>query len=378
MKGRIKVIPGGSSAGKTWAIIPILIDKCIKNPGLTVSICSESMPHLKRGAMRDFLNIMKLTNRYRDSQWNRTNSIYTFNNDSYIEFFGVEDSSKLLGARRSTLYINECSKVTEEVYTQLAMRTDQDIYLDYNPSNRFWTDEVLKSDEAEKLILTYKDNEALSPSVIKFLESKLVLAQTSDYWKNWCNVYLYGLPGQLEGTIFNNWTEIDSVPHDAEYVGAGLDFGFSQDPTAMVAVYRYNGGIILDEIIYRKGLSNSELSALIKDSYLKGEIYADSADPKSIDELKKYGHHIQPAKKGPDSIAAGIKLLHELPMSVTKRSINLKNELNNYTWKKDASGNNLNVPIDIFNHIIDATRYLAIMKLGKKIKGSFGFDFINI
>ena len=366
MKARIKIIPGGSSAGKTYAILPILADMCIKNPGLSVSVVSESMPHLRRGAMRDFINILKATGRYIDANWNRTNSIYNFTNGSYIEFFGVDDESKLRGARRNVLYINECNKVSEEAYTQLAMRTDQDIYLDYNPSNKFWVDNVTKEAEAEKLILTYKDNEALTQSVITFLESKLELAKSSDYWANWCKVYLSGQTGTLEGTVFNNWSEIDRIPEEAELLGFGMDFGFTNDPSTCVGVYRYNGEVILDEVIYRKGLSNADIAALLKDAGIKAEIYADSAEPKSIDEIKKYGFNIYPAKKGPDSIKAGISLLQEQPIRITKRSINLKNELEKYTWKKDMDGNSLNVPIDSHNHAIDATRYLALIKLGKK------------
>lgn len=374
MKARIKVIPGGSSAGKTYGIIPILIDKAITNPEISISIVSESIPHLKRGAMRDFINIMKMTNRYIDINWNRTNSIYTFTNGSYIEFFSVEDDSKLRGARRNILYINECNKVSEESYTQLVMRTDMDVYLDYNPSNRFWIDNVLLTDDAEKLILTYKDNEALSKTVIDFLESKIILAKTSDYWANWCNVYLYGQQGRLDDTIFNNWSEIDRIPEEANLIGYGMDFGFTNDPTTCVGIYKYNGGLIIDEIIHRKGLSNSDISRLLKESNVIGEIYADSAEPKSIDELKKYGHRIYPAKKGPDSIIYGIGLLQEQQLFVTKRSINIKQELTNYSWKKDKDGNTLNTPIDNWNHQIDAIRYLATMKLGKK-NGTPDFSF---
>jgi phage terminase large subunit len=182
MSKRIKVIPGGSSAGKTYAILAVLIDKCATTPNLSVSVVSESFPHLRKGSMRDFLNVMKNTGRYIDSHWNRTNSIYNFHNGSYIEFFGADSGDKLRGARRNVLYINECNNVNKEVYIQLAMRTDKDIFLDYNPSNKFWIDDVLESDEAEKLILTYKDNEALSDNVVKFLEEKRILALTSEYW----------------------------------------------------------------------------------------------------------------------------------------------------------------------------------------------------
>ena len=376
MKARIKIIPGGTSAGKTFSILPILADKCIKEPGLSVSIVAESMPVLRRGAMRDFLKIMKSTNRYIDVNWNRSNSIYNFSNGSFIEFFGVEDESKLRGARRNVLYINECNRVSEEVYTQLAMRTDKDIYLDYNPTGRFWIEAVKESFESEVLILTYKDNEALSESVKKFLESKLILSLSSDYWLNWCKVYLYGQQGVLEGVVFNNWSIIEHIPFEAELVGYGMDFGFTNDPSTCMAVYKYDKKIIIDEILCKKGLTNSEISSILKSENVKGQIIADSAEPKSIEELRRHGHSIFPAKKGPDSINAGINMMQQQPILITKRSINLKKNLENYCWKKDENGNSINSPIDAYNDCIDAARYLFINKLGHRGVPDFGFELL--
>lgn len=363
MKKRIKCIPGGSGAGKTYAILAILIDMAIKNDGLAISVVSESTPHLRRGAMRDFIKIMREIRRYSDSKWNRTNLIYEFSNGSYIEFFGVDDDTKLRGARRNVLYLNEANKISEEAYTQLSMRTDRDIFIDWNPSNRFWANDL---QEAEFLTLTYKDNQALPGTVVQFLESKRELAKTNDYWKNWCKVYLDGQLGALEGVVYSNWKIIDNIPQEASLIAHGLDFGYTNDPTACIAIYKYNDDIVLDEVIYRKGLSNNDISALLKDNQVKGEIYADSAEPKTIDELNKYGHKVYPTKKGPDSILAGIQLLQGKNMLVTKRSVNLVKELEGYTWKKDKDGNSLNVPIDAQNHLMDALRYVALMKLGKK------------
>ena len=367
MKARIKVIPGGSSAGKTWSILPILIDKAIKNDSLSISVVSESMPHLKRGAMRDFIKIMKLTNRFIPSSWNITNSIYTFANGSYIEFFSADDESKLRGARRNVLYINEANNIKFDAYNQLAMRTDMDIYIDYNPTHRFWCDtDVVPDDDAEVLILTYKDNEALSNTVVDYLESKIKLVATSDYWKNWVDVYVYGKVGKLEGVIFNNWSEIGGVPDDARLVGYGMDFGFTNDATTLIAVYKYNEDIILDEIIYRKGLQNSDIANLMKSNGVTDEVFADSAEPKSIAELRRYGLNVRPTKKGKDSIVFGIGILQEFNMLVTKRSSNIKDELNKYHWMKDKEGNPTNTAVDAFNHCIDAIRYLAMMKLYKR------------
>jgi len=369
MTKRIKVIPGGSSAGKTYSILPILADMAIRTPNLSISVVSESMPHLRRGALRDFQNIMKATNRWVDSHFNKTNSVYTFSNGSYMEFFSVEDSAKLRGARRNILYVNECNNISGEAYTQLAMRTDQDIYLDYNPSNRFWIEDVLKSDEAEKLILTYKDNEALSQSVIDFLEEKRVLAQTSEYWKNWCRVYLDGQQGKLEGVVFDNWRTIDSIPVEAELIAYGGDFGYSNDPTTIIGVYKYNDSLVLDEVLYQTGLTNNDIARILKQEDIREEIYFDNSEPKSIRELKNYGLRALPTVKGRDSILYGIQLLQEKELLVTRRSAHIIEELERYMWKKDREGNTLNIPIDAFNHTIDAIRYVVQVKLRKRSGG---------
>lgn len=376
MKKRIKIIPGGSSAGKTYGIIPILIDKAIATPNTSISIVSESMPHLRKGCMKDFADIMKMIQRWDRFRWNATNSQYTFANGSYIEFFSVEDETSVRGPRRNILYINECNKVAYDTYIQLAMRTDGDIYLDYNPSHRFWTEDVMLEDDAEMLVLTYKDNEALSQNTIDFLESKIELAKTSDYWKNWVNVYLYGQLGSLEGVVFSNWKVIDGVPEEAELIGGGMDFGFSNDPTTLSLVYRYNGELIIDEIIHQKGLSNNEINKLLKINDVKCDIICDSADPKSIEELRKYGHRTYPAKKGPDSILYGISILQSYKINITRQSVNVIDEFTKYSWKKDTNGNGtINVPIDIYNHQIDAIRYLAMAKLDT-IKGKKHIDYV--
>lgn len=362
MSARKKVIQGGSSAGKTFGIIPILIDRAINTPLYEITIIGQSVPHLKSGAMKDFLKIMKMTNRYISNNWNISDRVYTFTNGSTISFVNA-DGDKAVGPRRNCLYINEANLIDYNTYNQLAIRTSDDIYIDYNPVNRFWVhNEVLTEEDSELLILTYKDNEGLSKTIIDELLSKRKKAETSDYWKNWCRVYIDGEVGQLEGVIYA-FNEIDFIPEDAELLGIGLDFGYTNDPAAAVAVYKYNNNILLDELFYLKGQSNRNLAKLIEDSGLDGYIYADSAEPKSIDEIRSYGVSIQPTKKGSDSILYGISLLQEYDLFITKRSINLKNEMNTYSWKKDKDGNSLNIPIDFNNHACDAVRYVALVKL---------------
>ena len=360
---RKKIIQGGSSAGKTLAILAILIDRAIKTPDIEITVVGATVPHLKGGAMKDFLKIMKQTNRYKGDNWSITNSKYTFGNGAVIEFVNA-DGDKAVGPRRDVLYVNEANLINFETYTQLSMRTSKDIYLDFNPVNRFWVhDEVLTEPDSEMIILTYRDNEGIPVFVLEELLSKRKKADTSDYWKNWCKVYLDGEVGALEGVIFQNWTTIDSVPGVAKLLGYGMDFGFTNDPTTMIAVYKYNGKLILDEVIYQKGLLNSQIATMIKSVGAKnGPIYADSSEPKSIADIQGYGIGIYPVKKGANSVKEGIQLMQEYEYLITKSSLHLQEELNKYEWDKKK----VNEPIEIWNHCIDAARYLVWMQLGSR------------
>jgi phage terminase large subunit len=376
IKTRKKIIQGGSSSGKTYAILTILIDRCAREGNLSVSVVSESMPHLRRGAVRDFLNIMRNTNRFYDERFNKTSLTYTFGNGSYIEFFSADSPDKLKGARRNILYINECNNVSYEAYQQLSIRTNSEIYLDYNPDRTFWAiTEVMLEPDAFRIILNYKDNEALDKSVIEQFEINRRKAETSEYWKNWCKVYIDGEVGSLEGVVFDNWKEIDGIPVDARIVGVGLDFGFTNDPSAAVAVYKLDDKYILDELFYLTGLTNGAINNLLAQHIDKGvEIWADSAEPKSIRELKNYGWKINGVVKGKDSVNWSIGLIQEYNLLVTSESVNLINELQNYQWMKDKSnGGKLNIPIDAFNHAIDAMRYLFMSKGGKRTTGRVPF-----
>ena len=370
MKSRVKVIQGGTSASKTFSILAILIDRAIKTPNLEISVVAESIPHLRRGANKDFLKIMKETGRYIPTHYNKTLLRYEFSNGSYMEFFSVDDETKLRGARRNVLYLNEANNINYDAYMQLEIRTDGEIYLDFNPTSNFWAHtEVLTKDNSQHLILTYKDNEALSEEIINSLELNRQRAATSTYWENWCRVYLDGEVGQIEGTIFSDYLVIDRIPDDARILCYGLDFGFSEDPVALVAIYKYDNNLIIDEVIYRKGVLNSELSNLMKQNQVTGEIFADSAEPKSIAELKRYGHQVKPVEKGRDSVKFGIQLIQEYKLLVTKQSNNILEELSKYMWKRNRDGGYDPEPIDMYNHAMDAMRYGIMMKLGKRKEG---------
>lgn len=368
LKKRIKIIQGGTSAGKTFGILPILIDKAARTQGLEVSIVAESIPHLRRGALKDFIKIMKWTNRYIDSQFNKSLLTYQFRNGSVIEFFSADDASKLRGARRDILYINECNNVTFEAYNELAIRTKREVYLDFNPANEFWVHKELKDEpDTDFIILTYKDNEALDESIVSQIEKNREKAATSSYWANWWRVYGLGEVGSLEGVVFNNWKEIDTIPDEAKLVGIGLDFGYTNDPTAAIGIYNWNGKRIVNEIVYRTGMVNSDIAKILPSGVV---IYADSSEPKSIEEIRRYGKTIKGVTKGKDSINYGIDVMQRQEYLVTKSSTNLIKELRSYCWDVDKQGVRMNKPIDHYNHAIDALRYHEMEALG--LKSNYG------
>lgn len=368
LEKRIKIIQGGTSAGKTFGILPVLIDKAIKQPNLEVSVVAESIPHLRRGALRDFEKIMKWTNRFVDERFNKTLLKYEFSNGSFIEFFSADDASKLRGARRDVLYINECNNVTFESYNELAIRTRKEIFLDFNPSNEFWVHTELKDEsDSDFLILTYLDNEALDQSIVDQIEKNREKAATSNYWANWWKVYGEGQLGMLEGVVFNNWQLIDKIPTEARLLGIGLDFGYTNDPSAIIEVYNYNGKRIVNEVAYQTGMLNSDIARLLPKKVI---VYADSSEPKSIDEIRKHGITIKGVTKGKDSINYGIDVMQQQNYLVTSNSTNLIKELRSYIWDTDKSGKRLNKPIDHHNHAIDALRYHEMETVG--INSNYG------
>lgn len=368
LKRRVKIIQGGTSAGKTFGILPILIDKCAKEKGLEVSVVAETIPHLRRGALKDFLKIMRWTNRYFDDRFNKTLLRYEFANGSSIEFFSADDASKLRGARRDILYINECNNVTFEAYNELAIRTKREVYLDFNPANEFWVHKELKDEpDTDFIILTYKDNEALDESIVTQIEKNRDKAATSSYWANWWRVYGLGEVGSLEGVVFNNWKEIDTIPKEAKLIGIGLDFGYTNDPTAAIEIYNYNGTRIINELVYRTGMVNSDIAKILPSGII---IYADSSEPKSIEEIRRQGKTIKGVTKGADSINYGIDVMQRQDYLVTKQSTNLIKELRSYCWDVDKQGQRMRKPIDHYNHAIDALRYHEMEALG--LKSNYG------
>lgn len=377
LEKRKRVIQGGTWAGKTFGILPVLIDKAAKYSGKKITVVAETIPAIKEGALDDFKTIMQLTGRWNEDNYNATDRVYKFPaTGSRIEFKSFDSVSKAKASgKRTDLFINEGNYISFEIADALMMRTSERIWIDFNPTNEFWAHtELLTESDAEFLLLKYTDNEALPATILQELMGKVAKAFfnpdgdwndpaniKSHYWANWCRVYIAGELGSLEGVIFENWKQVDNVPADAQLIGYGLDFGYTNDPTALTAVYKWNGKRLLDEVLYQTGMINSEIAAFIK----KGvPVYADSAEPKSIEEIRRHGINIKAVVKGTDSIKFGIQIMQAQEYLITSNSRNIIKEFRSYSWDKDKAGKRLNTPIDYFNHAIDGIRYHEMMTCG--------------
>lgn len=350
---RIRAVQGGTSAAKTIGILAVAIDLAQRDekPTLT-SVVSESFPHLKRGAIRDFLMLMEEQGYYKPNRWNKTDYRYTFETGSSIEFFSADQPGKVRGPRRDRLFVNEANNIPFETFEQLEVRTKEIIWLDWNPTNEFWFYQYIANrSDVDHIILTYKDNEGLDKAIVESIE------QRKDR-KGWWTVYGEGKLGEVEGKIYKDWLVIDEIDHHAKLLRRGLDFGYSNDPSALVDIYKLNNAYIWDETLFQKGMSNKQIADVIKNlPEPQTLVIADSSEPKSIDEIKSYGINIVGAEKGKDSVLNGIQLVQDQRISVSKRSINIIKEYRNYLWETDKDGKVLNVPEHTFSHSMDAGRY---------------------
>ncbi|MFI8379620.1 PBSX family phage terminase large subunit [Leeuwenhoekiella sp. NPDC079379] len=368
IQDRTRIIQGAGGSSKTYSILQYLIILCVKSKRkLTISIVSESFPHLRRGAAKDLIDILIENNLYNEANHNKTNNSYTLNGCT-IEWFGVENGDKLRGARRDILFVNEANNIPREAFTQLSIRTKEFIFLDYNPSHLSWIKEYIKDDKSNFVKLTYKDNEFLSEAVIEEYKQAIIKAENgSAYWKNFVAVYVYGEEGQVDGCIYD-YELIDDIPDDAVFIGSGLDFGFN-DPNALVKVYRRGEkDLILDESLYKSGLLNNQIvNHILSDVQVAQNIVVcDSARPEIIAELKQNRIPAKGVTKGKGSILDGISIVQGFKLFVTKTSENLISEMNNYTWEKDNNGEKLNTPIDKHNHLLDAFRYIVMERLSSR------------
>lgn len=362
MKTDLRLIAGGTSASKTISILTAIIDiaqssTVQESGGQPIGVVSETMPHMRGGAMKDFENIMRAQGYWDDARWNKTLCIYTFETGIEVRFLSADSPSKVHGPRWWILYINEGNNVPYAVADHMMVRTKWLVFVDWNPSVEFWAyTEIMQNPEYagkyDFITLTYKDNEALDPIVIQRIE-----AHKNN--KMWWQVYGLGQLGEIEGRIYTGWKWIDEIPHEARFVKRGLDFGYTNDPTGIIDVYEYNGGFIFDECCYQYGMSNEAIADFVKSLPNPNQlIIADSSEPKSIDRLRTLGLSVLPAIKGRGSINVGIDFIQSKPISATKRSINLKREYERYVWVKDRITEKFtnNAP-DIDNHLLDPARY---------------------
>jgi phage terminase large subunit len=350
---RIRAVCGGTSASKTISILVWLIDYAQTNKNKKIDVFAESYPHLKDGAIRDFQNIMLSNGYWQDTSWNSTDKVYSFSTGSQIKFIAVDKIGKAKGPRRDVAFINEANHaMTWEVFDQIEPRTREVVWLDWNPSDEFWYYEKIKEHRDHDFItLTYQDClNVLPKSIIDSIES-----HRGDY--NWWKVYGLGELGVVEGRIYKDWSTVSEVPHEARLERYGLDFGWYPDPVAVVGVYYYNGGYILDEKVYQVEMSNRELAGTLK-NMPKALIVADSAEPKSISELRTFGLNVTPTVKGADSVRHGIKAVQDQKISITAGSTHLIKEYRNYLWQSDKDGKLMpGVPVDGNDHCLDAVRY---------------------
>ena len=365
---RIVIEQGGTRSGKTYNILLwIIFSYALKNSGKTVTICRKTYPALRTSAMRDFIEILRAYELYDEKNHNKSSSEYHLNGN-LIEFISLDQPQKVRGRKRDLLFINEANELHWEDWQQLVFRTTGRIIIDYNPSDEFhWIYERVKTrDDAEFHITTYKNNPFLEDSIIKEIE---LLKQTDqNYWR----VYGLGEVGSGKSLIFR--TElIDRIPDNARFISYGMDFGYTNDPTTLIAIYTHDTNLYFDEKIYRTNMTNQDIANELGRLEIgrRDEIYADSGEPKSIEEIYRMGWNIKPATKGRDSVNIGIDMLKRYALHVTKESTNTIKEFRNYKWKEDKNGVVLNTPVDMFNHSIDAIRYGCYTKLSRPNYGQY-------
>ena len=372
-KKRICVLQGGTRSGKTYSILLALIEFCYKNRdnNFYITIARKTFPSLRGTAMRDFFDILKTENIYREVFHNKSESIYNLYGN-HVEFLSVDQPARVRGRQRHILFMNECNEFSLEDYTQLSLRTTYKIIIDFNPSDEYhWLyTQIIDADrdDVDFHVSTYKDNPFLEETTIKEIE------RLKDVDENLWRVFGEGQRGIATETIFPSFNIIDSIPENAKPIAIGLDFGFTADPTSLIKVYKHDINLYIDELLYAKGLTNREIHDKMK--YLKIdstiEIFGDSAEPKSIEEIHRMGGvNIKPAKKGLDSVRIGIDILRRHNIHITQRSTNTIKEFRNYKWIKDKNGEITNKPLDAYDHTIDAIRYVALNKLMVSYSGKY-------
>lgn len=353
---RIAVVQGGTSAGKTFDQLLIELNEAIIQDGILTTILSDTMPNLRHGAMRDFITICKETHVWDVSQWNSTYSTLTLPNGSAIEFYSAE-TEDALGARRDRLFVNEANRISWDTFSQLEIRTKQKITIDFNPVNEFWAHtELLKRPDVDFIKLNYLDNEALDPEIVKALEMR-----RGDGTSNWWRVYGLGEIGSLEGNVYSGWIAVDEIPESCVLKRYGVDFGFTNDPTAVIAVYEdENQGIWLKTILCDNKILTPDLIARLKE--LPDALFVcDNARPEIIAEMQASGLRAIGSNKTAGEKMNGkrynIELVQRRTVHYLREDKQLEREFLTYAWRKKKSGEMLDEPVDGNDHIMDAIAY---------------------
>lgn len=348
---------GGSRSSKSYSIVQLLITIALNKPKTRISLVSHSLPHVKRGIYRDFKNIMDQWELWDESDFKYTDFIYTFKNGSYIELFGLEDPDKAKGPARDILFINEANLISKALYDQLIIRTTGQVFLDWNPADFVsWVYDIADDAQNKRIHSTYLNNISnLSDTQIKNIEQYKDLPD--DFmWK----VYGLGERGAAKELIYTHWKQFSETPNGDTFYG--LDFGYVH-PAALIKVTHYEGQNYFEEIIYQSGLTLSDLSRLIKEKVPeRSTIYADAAEPKSIEELYRQGFNIKPAVK---EVWAGIMQMKSYPINIHQASQNLKREILSYKWKSDKNNNIIEEPVKANDDALDAARYAVFTHLSK-------------
>ena len=366
---RIQIHQGGTRSGKTYSICQALIGWCVenKNAGWVITIIRKTMPSLKASVMRDFFQILENEGWYSPANHNKSSSQYNlFGN--MIEFVSIDQPARIRGRKRHIAFLNECNELTFEDFTQTILRTSEIMIMDFNPSDVFsWIyDKVMTRKDASFFKSTYLDNPFLDENTIKEIE--YLKLTDANYWR----VYGLGERGLNISAIFPHFNQVDKIPERAKFVSFGLDWGFTNDATALISVYKDGLDLYVQEHLYETGLTNNDLSRKMRDIGIeRKEIIADSAEPKSITELSRQGFLIKGAKKGPDSIRLGIDVMKRHRIYITNESINLIKEMQSYKWKTDRNGNQINEPESGNDHAIDALRYVCLNKLMENYSGKY-------
>jgi len=363
---KIIVEQGGTRSGKTYNILIWLIfNYCGSHEGKTITICRRTFPAVRGTVMRDFFHILKHYKLYYEELHSKSRSEYNLNNNR-IEFISIDQPTRIRGRKRDILFINECNELDWESWNQLIFRTQERIILDYNPSDEFhWIyDKVLTREDTDFFQTTYKDNPFLEETLVKEIERLKGIDE--NYWR----VYGLGERGQNRSLVFTFQT-VKEIPEEAKLVSRGLDFGYSNDPSCLIETFIEGDNMYCRELLYRTGMTNQDLGNEFKKLGFdrRDEIYCDSAEPKSIEEIHRMGYNTKPTFKG--SINIGIDIIRRFRLYVTEDSINTIKELRNYKYIEDKNGNLTNKPVDAFNHSLDALRYSVVNKLQNPNRGNY-------